>query len=100
VMDPKRIIGKNGGPRRRRGTRGCWPQKVRCYDIFPNVKFPNTKFPNDILPKFICSNYQISELINVRKVKFLNWYLFELPISERTKFLNCTRGYFIVIGPD
>jgi hypothetical protein len=23
VADPKRIIGKNGGPRRRRGTRGC-----------------------------------------------------------------------------
>jgi hypothetical protein len=22
-VDPKRIIGKNGGPRRRRGTRGC-----------------------------------------------------------------------------
>jgi hypothetical protein len=25
VVDPKRIIGKNGGPRRRRGTRGCCP---------------------------------------------------------------------------
>jgi hypothetical protein len=23
VVDPKRIIGKNGGLRRRRGTRGC-----------------------------------------------------------------------------
>jgi hypothetical protein len=23
VVDPKRIIGKNGGPRRRRGTKGC-----------------------------------------------------------------------------
>jgi hypothetical protein len=23
VVDPKRIIGKNGGPRRRRGKRGC-----------------------------------------------------------------------------
>jgi hypothetical protein len=23
VVDPKRIIGKIGGPRRRRGTRGC-----------------------------------------------------------------------------
>jgi hypothetical protein len=23
VVDPKRIIGKNGGKRRRRGTRGC-----------------------------------------------------------------------------
>jgi hypothetical protein len=23
VVDPKRIIIKNGGPRRRRGTRGC-----------------------------------------------------------------------------
>jgi hypothetical protein len=23
VVDRKRIIGKNGGPRRRRGTRGC-----------------------------------------------------------------------------
>jgi hypothetical protein len=27
VVDPKRIIGKNGGPRRRIGTRGCWPKK-------------------------------------------------------------------------
>jgi hypothetical protein len=26
VADPKRIIRKNGGPRRRRGARGCWPQ--------------------------------------------------------------------------
>jgi hypothetical protein len=26
VVDPKRIIGKNGGPRRRRGTRGRWPK--------------------------------------------------------------------------
>jgi hypothetical protein len=23
VVDPKRIIGKNEGPRKRRGTRGC-----------------------------------------------------------------------------
>jgi hypothetical protein len=23
AVDPKRIIGKNGGPRRRTGTRGC-----------------------------------------------------------------------------
>jgi hypothetical protein len=28
VVDPKRrIIAKNGGPRRKRGTRGCWPPK-------------------------------------------------------------------------
>jgi hypothetical protein len=27
VVDPKRIIEKNGGPRRRRGTRGRWPKK-------------------------------------------------------------------------
>jgi hypothetical protein len=27
VVDPKRIIGKNGGPRRGRGTRGRWPKK-------------------------------------------------------------------------
>jgi hypothetical protein len=27
VVYPKRIIGKNWGPRRRRGTRSCWPQK-------------------------------------------------------------------------
>jgi hypothetical protein len=27
VVDPKRIIRKNGGPRRRRGTRGRWPPK-------------------------------------------------------------------------
>jgi hypothetical protein len=26
-MDPKRIIGKNGGLQRRRGTRGHWPKK-------------------------------------------------------------------------
>jgi hypothetical protein len=25
VVDKKRIVGKNGGPRRRRGTRGCCP---------------------------------------------------------------------------
>jgi hypothetical protein len=29
VVDPKRIIRKNGGPRRRRGTRGCRPQKQK-----------------------------------------------------------------------
>jgi hypothetical protein len=28
VVDPKRIIGKNGGPRRRRGTRGRSPKKI------------------------------------------------------------------------
>jgi hypothetical protein len=27
VVDPKRKIGKNGGMRRRRGTRGCFPPK-------------------------------------------------------------------------
>jgi hypothetical protein len=31
AVDPKRIIGKNGGPRRRRGTRGRWPQKNWCF---------------------------------------------------------------------
>jgi hypothetical protein len=25
VVDPKRLIGKNGGLRRRRGTQGCCP---------------------------------------------------------------------------
>jgi hypothetical protein len=56
--------------------------------FFPNVKFPNTKLPTVTLPKIICSNNQISELINVRNDKFLNWYLFELPIFDCTKFLN------------
>jgi hypothetical protein len=27
VVDPKRMIVKIGGPRRRRGTRGRWPKK-------------------------------------------------------------------------
>jgi hypothetical protein len=27
MVDKKRIIGKNGGPRRRRGTRGRWSKK-------------------------------------------------------------------------
>jgi hypothetical protein len=27
AVDPKRIIRKNGGPRRRKGTRGRWPTK-------------------------------------------------------------------------
>jgi hypothetical protein len=27
VVDKKRIIGKNGGSRRRKGTRGLWPPK-------------------------------------------------------------------------
>jgi hypothetical protein len=31
VVDSKRIIGKNGGPRRRRGTRGCWPPKRKTF---------------------------------------------------------------------
>jgi hypothetical protein len=26
VVEKKRIIRKNGGPRRKRGTRGCWPK--------------------------------------------------------------------------
>jgi hypothetical protein len=29
VVDKKRIIGKNGGPRRKKGARGRWPQKTR-----------------------------------------------------------------------
>jgi hypothetical protein len=29
VADKKIIIGKNGGPRRRRGTRGRWPKKEK-----------------------------------------------------------------------
>jgi hypothetical protein len=34
VVDPNRIIGKNGGPRRRRrGTKGAWPQKGLSGDI-------------------------------------------------------------------
>jgi hypothetical protein len=28
VVDPRRIIGKNEGPRRRKGTRGCLPLKA------------------------------------------------------------------------
>jgi hypothetical protein len=28
VVDKKIIIRKNGGPRRRRGTRGPWPPKI------------------------------------------------------------------------
>jgi hypothetical protein len=33
VVDPKRIIGKNGGPRRRRGTKGSLTKKPN-YLIF------------------------------------------------------------------
>jgi hypothetical protein len=29
VGDPKRIIGKNGGPRMSRGTRGYWPKQTK-----------------------------------------------------------------------
>jgi hypothetical protein len=34
VVDPKRIIGKNGGPRRTRDTRGrCTPKNMKkCFD--------------------------------------------------------------------
>jgi hypothetical protein len=40
VVDPKRIISKNGGPRRRRGTRGRWPpQKI----INKNKKGPHSQ---------------------------------------------------------
>jgi hypothetical protein len=31
VVDPKRVIGKNGMPRRRRGTKGADPQKSWVY---------------------------------------------------------------------
>jgi hypothetical protein len=34
VVDPKRIIGKNGGPRRRRGTRDRGPKNK-------NIKYKN-----------------------------------------------------------
>jgi hypothetical protein len=37
VVDPKRIIGKNGGLRRRRGTRGCSPPKIN--KVFSNSNF-------------------------------------------------------------
>jgi hypothetical protein len=32
-VDPKRIIGKNGGPRRRRGTRGRRQKRIK--KLFP-----------------------------------------------------------------
>jgi hypothetical protein len=46
VVDPKRIIGKNEGPRRRRGTRGRWPQKndsnfFEKLGVFFCAKLPN-----------------------------------------------------------
>jgi hypothetical protein len=34
VVNPKRIIGKNGGPRRRRGTRGCCPPPKKKIYIY------------------------------------------------------------------
>jgi hypothetical protein len=34
VVDPKRIIEKNGWPSRKRGTRGCCHQKKQCVKTF------------------------------------------------------------------
>jgi hypothetical protein len=34
VVDKKRIVGKKGGPRRRRGTRGSWQKNLNT----PNMK--------------------------------------------------------------
>jgi hypothetical protein len=35
VVDKKRIIGQNGGPRRRRGTRGGRPKRFRVLVVAP-----------------------------------------------------------------
>jgi hypothetical protein len=43
---PKRIIGKNGGPRRRRGTRGHWPLPAQksCIEHYFSGKFCCSRF--------------------------------------------------------
>jgi hypothetical protein len=42
VVDPKRIIRKNGGPRRRRGTWGHWPKKWILKILFGSFSFAKT----------------------------------------------------------
>jgi hypothetical protein len=37
VVDKKTIIRKNVGLRKRRGTRGCWPQKSAWMSDMPKV---------------------------------------------------------------
>jgi hypothetical protein len=63
VVDPKRIIGKNGGPRRRRGTRGRWPKKKNFFTLltywhiisnFTSMTF--LRQPVIPFPRAICNN--------------------------------------------
>jgi hypothetical protein len=42
VVDPKRIIINNGGPRMRRGTRGRWPKKIANNEAQPIFDKINT----------------------------------------------------------
>jgi hypothetical protein len=54
VVDPKRIIGKNGGPRRRRGTRGRWPKRnLTKLSLLPNRQNINKtlKLRSKIVPR-------------------------------------------------
>jgi hypothetical protein len=40
VVDPRRIIGKNEGPRRRKGTRGCLPPPPKKKNITSKLSPP------------------------------------------------------------
>jgi hypothetical protein len=48
VVDPKRIIGKNGGPRWRRGTSG---EEKMVVNVMMKTKHLNANLDNDTLSK-------------------------------------------------
>jgi hypothetical protein len=53
VIGPLRIIRKNGGPRRRRGTRGRWPKK-NLFTLFAVTSTIIFLSPNLIIFHLIC----------------------------------------------
>jgi hypothetical protein len=47
-------MGNNGGPRRRRGTWGCWPKKINSAPFYVHLHKP-------VLKATICTKYQTTK---------------------------------------
>jgi hypothetical protein len=89
VVDPKRMIRKNGEPRRRRGTRGRWhphphPHPTKRYIVFIICNLRKNQI------SFVSSKYLINKQINKRFLMFnglplkrkLNWNFNAISFSK------------------
>jgi hypothetical protein len=103
VVDTKRIIGKNGGPRRRRGTRGRWPKNLAYHMTYLIVTW-HIWLSHDIFDCHTTYAYHVTYFIVTRHILLSHdifychttYFIVARHILLSHNIFYCCTAYYIV----